>query len=457
MNMLKHLVLDEPHRTTTSFSIGPHKIPAPCFMPEIKGDEDIEVLLKYSNALETNTPIIVPAYRWLSMISNPRFRLSDIFKISISELIKNRPLIFYEPPELFRYTLSTNLITYGLKGDRQKARIFNALLKKGDTANALRHLPEFFRPFASRQIKSIYKDKKFEIPNDIRETKDVRSGWLDKQIVDSYGAHMAEIINDAMKMPFASVIPTVPPLLKSSERTIFERILSTNIYTSLLCKKMSKGRSNPVKPYFHLYIDSSILETKDQNFALNILENGIERHDFCGVALTLVGYESMATKGKFNKIESFITDIVNISHSCGLPVLLPRSGWYGLYFADHGIQAFGDLMNGKPKYIRGGGIQDENDKYGKTPLIDDCMDLNYSDVKQYLKKHGEFPKVANLPFRPDLGELSNHKKYRINFGKPMRLVHIEESRRIRQGQIDDVRNPARRYFEKSEHPMLKNI
>ena len=58
---------------------------------------------------------------------------------------------------------------------------------------------------------------------------------------------------------------------------------------------------------------------------------------------------------------------------------------------------------------------------------------------------------------PDLGELSNHKKYRINFGKPMRLVHIEESRRIQQDQIDDVRNPARRYFEKSEHPMLKNI
>ena len=458
MNTFEYLMIDEPARTTNSFLTGSFTIPAPCFIPEIKGEEDIEVLLRFSKALDSHTPIIVPGYRWSAFISNPRFRFSDFDKINILDLVKNHPIIFYEPPEFFRYSLSKTFVTYCLKGDRQKARKFNKDLKMGNMANALSHIPEFFKPFVERQIGSIYKDNKINIPAEINRKNDVRNGWHDQRVEDSYATHMAEIINEALKMPSAVVIPTVPPILKNSERTIFERTFSTNVYTSLLCKKMSEEKRNPVRPYFHLNVDRSILASKnDQNFALNILENGLAGYEFCGIALTLAGYESTAIDGKFNKIEKFVTDIVNVSHSYRVPVLLPRSGWFGLSLVDQGIQAFGGLLNGQPKYIRGGGIGKEEDKYGKAPLIDDCKELNLTDVKQYIKKYGEFPKVPNLPSKPDSGDLSNPLKYRINFAKPMRLIHVEEARRLREGQLKEVINPARRYLERSKHQLLMNV
>ena len=457
--MLKqeYLTYDKPKNNTTSFYIGDVKIPSPCFIPEIKGAEDIEVLLRFSNALDSNTPIIVPAYRWLSLLSNPRYKLTDINKISILKLIKEHPLLFYEPPEFFRYTLSKNIVTYCLKGNKQEARKFNSFLKKGNTSEALSYLPEFFKPFVERQIGSIYKEHKFEVPLEVPVKNDVKGGWFDPIIEDSYGLHMAEIISDAIKMPNASIIPTVPPLMKSSEKTMLERINSTNALTSILCNKMSRGRDNKVQSYFHLYVDTSILDSKnDQLIAQKILETGLENHDFCGVAITLSGYKSAAMNGKLNQIEQFISDIVNVSHSFKMPVFLLRSGWYGLRLSDNGIQAFSGLMNGNPRYVRGGGMKNREDAYGKVPLIDSCVELNYQDVNKYLKKHGEFPKVPNLPTKPDKGLFTNPLKYRINFAKPMRLIHIEEARRIRNGQLKDNRNPAKLYFERSDHQFLKN-
>ncbi len=456
--MNKYLILDEPHNTTKSFYVGEQKILAPSFMVEIKGEEDIEALLRYSNALESNTPIVVPAYRWLSQISTPRFKQTDLSKISIGTLIKDRPIIFYEPPEFFRYSLSTNLVTYALKGDKQKAKKFYTFLKKKDTVNALNCLPEFFRPFVERQILSIYKDKKLEAPIEENKKNDVKSGWLDQRVVESYPAHMAEIVNDANKMPCAAIVPTVPPLLRHSEKTLLDRINSTNKYTALLCKLMSAERRIPTICYYHLYIDAGIFENeKEIAMTLRILEKGLENYEFCGVAITLTDYESVAMKGNFSKIESFINDVVNISHSMWLPVILFRSGWFGLYLTDCGVQAFSSLMNGNPEYVRGGGIKEEEDKYGKVPLIDVCRELNLTEVKAYLTKYNEFPKVTNLPYKPDRGNFINPIKYRVNFSKPMRLIHVEEARRIRHGQIGNVRNPAKRYFERSDHKILKNI
>lgn len=458
--MLKqeYLTYDGPKNNTTSFYIGGVKIQSPCFIPEIKGHEDIEVLLRFSKALESNTPILVPSCRWLSLLSSPRYnKMDDINKIGILKLIKEHPLLFYEPPEFFRYTLSKNIITYCLKGNVQQARKFNSFLKKGSTSEALSYLPEFFKPFVERQIGSIYKDHQLEVPLDISKKNDVKSGWFDPLVEDSYGLHMAEIINDAIKMPNASVIPTVPPLMKSSERTILERINSTNALTSLLCNKMSRERDHKVSSYFHLYIDTSILDDKnEQIIAQRILENGLQNYDFCGVAITLSGYKSAAMNGKLNQIEDFIREIVNVSHSFKMPVLLLRSGWYGLNLSDAGIQAFSGLLNGNPSYVRSGPIKNQKDKFGKVPIIDSCVELNYDDVIKYLEKHGELPKVPNLPTKPDKGLFNNDLKYRINFSKPMRLIHIEEARRIRNGQLKDNRNPAKLYFERSDHQFLKN-
>lgn len=457
--MNKYLILDEPHKKTKSFFIGDYKIPAPCFMSEIKGEEDVEVHLRFSYALEPNSPIIVPAYRWLSLIDTPRFKQADLTKISVIKLIKEYPIIFYEPPELFRYSLSTNLITYAFKGDKQKSNRFYTHLKKKDTYNAINCLPDFFRPFAEKQIKSLYLDKKLDPPLGVNEKNDVKSGWFEQLVVDSYPSHMAEIINDASKMPCSAVVPTVPPLIKNSERTLLERIQSTNTYTAWLCKIMSSKGHRPINSYYHLYIDNSILESEnEQNKALRILETGLENQEFCGIALTISDCEAAVREGDF-KIETFVNEVINRSHSLWLPVILLRSGWYGLYLTDYGIQAFSSLLNGNSEYVRGGGIKEEDNKYGKVPIIDLCTELNFSDVKKYLDKWGELPKVKNLPYKPDKGLLSNnnHRKYRINFSKPMRFIHVEEARRIRQGQLDNVRNPARRYFERSKHKILKNI
>ncbi|MCM1566342.1 MAG: hypothetical protein NC238_10415 [Dehalobacter sp.] len=459
---IQYLKIDEPLKRTTSFIVGNMEVPAPCFTPEVKGDEDVDVLLRYSRALNEHAPIIMPANRWSSIVTDKRFLISDILKnkISILELIAEHPILFMEPPEFFRYRLTKKFVTYALKGDRQKARKFNNILKSAvindeeKVTSALSIIPEFYRPFIARQLESICQDSKIIPPKKLGKQDDISAGWLDESIDYSYPAHMSEIIADIAGVPNAAIIPTVPPILKSSENSIRDRVLSANRATSLLCKHMTAGRKVPIRAYFHLYIDSDVLnDTERRNMALVILERGLDQGGYCGVALTITDYED---KDMLHKIESFVNEVANRCNEHMLPLILPRSGWYGLYLTDYGVQSFSCLLNGKREYVRGGGKVDEEYKYGLTPIIDRCRELRYNDAVAYANKNGGFQKIKYLPSTIDRAYLGDFNAYRMNVGKPCRLIHAEEARRIRQGKLKGDINPAKRYFARSEHQVLGN-
>lgn len=460
MNEMKYLLRDQPSGSTKSFVIEKTKISGPVFIPEIKSEEDIEVLLRFSNVLSPNNPILVPANKWMTQLANPHFHHPDVLRgmVSVAQLIKEHPIMFYEPPEFFRYTMPKQLITYAFKSNRKTSQQFYAFLKKGDEERAFNLVPAFFKPFLNRQMASLYEDSKIKIPEGRGDDeKHIERGWL--EVSKSYVEHMTEIILYALKMPTSTIIPTVPPLLKSSDQAYIPRIEATNRLTSILCKKYSEESEKDLKCYFHMYVDSSTLQQGTGNSAktiTDILEIGLDKGDYCGVALTFTGYETMAKSGGMIKVEHLINEVVNIchTHQIPLPVFLPRSGWYGLYLTDYDIQAFGGLFNGKPVYLRGGGIRNEDDKYGKTPLIDHGIELSRRDVANFINQHNEFPKVDGLPKRPEIAVVNDPKKYRISFSKPMRLIHSEEARRVRIAKSQGAQSPAKRYFEHTEHPLL---
>ncbi|RLI77234.1 hypothetical protein DRP05_10715 [Archaeoglobales archaeon] len=219
---------------------------------------------------------------------------------------------------------------------------------------------------------------------------------------------------------------------------------------------------NPKKYQFHLQYKKVEWQILDPILNLvpqivEAFEEELSTGDYCGVAITTNGYQTACSKGKFDAIEGFIQEIINIAHENYLPVVLPRSGWYGLYLTDYGIQAFSSLLNGAERYTPRGGRGEPEDQYGKVPVYGICKEFRYRELLRHLKTYGELPDIPGLPRRPDPDAIGNPRKFRILFGKPWRLSHCQEAREVRDGLIHGVKSPAKRYFERSKHPHLKNI
>lgn len=446
------------------FVIGKNEHLAPSFIPEVKGPEDVHVLLSYSSFLDEANPIFVPAHRWSQLLTSFS-KTQTPEQMNVKEFIKKHSIIYYEPPELFRYALPKNLVTYALKGDRSRARIFNKALRSGDEESAIATLPFFYRPFLKRQMISLYKDDEYATlpPSRQDERPRVDSGWYDPDIDQGYDSHITNLIVDAMKMPNATIIPTVPALMRSSDSTIIKQIRRINKLTELQCKRLSPiSLVSKIIPYFHLYLDYGVIagnSTQDYNTAIDILQRGLNGGDYSGVAITLSGYKDVYNNGETKNLIRFVTDVVNIAEAQTppLPVIFPRSGWFGLRLTDKGIHGFGSLLNGNPRYMRGV-VTSAEDKFGKTAIIDVAKDFSLPDlISNFLNPHGQVPSVAGLPNRPTQEALDNDKIFRKTFSKPLRLIHCEEARRIRKAQVQGVRNPAERYFEKSDHPLLQRV
>jgi len=263
------------------------------------------------------------------------------------------------------------------------------------------------------------------------------------------------------------LIPPVPPLVPSSEDSYISRVISCNRAASIACSDLSKksksgfgNQARAIHPYFHLYLDWSISEPRNNGINTDrirdLLDEELDNGFFAGVAVTIIGYENAAKSHKFKRIDDLVTDIVNICSQCYLPIILPRSEWFGLALTDIEIQGFSSLLNGKIRYMpRGGGRRNPDDQYGKTPLIEECYELNRSEIIEYVKTNGELPFVQGLPRKPSSEDLVSPELYRTRFSKPMRLIHIEEARRIRNDKSKGRIEPAKLYFSRSEHSYLK--
>jgi len=467
MNDNQFLIYDrETNSRTTSYRVGDFIIPAPTYIPEVKNVEDIRALLRYSSAIAKGNPVMVPAHRWSKLMSDSRVQSLSKGLDLIGNFVKQHPIYLYDPPELYKYALGAELYGYALKGVGIK-KFEKVLIDEKDVDKAIGLLPEFFRPFVQKQLESI--QRKLGIETGKSERPRVEHAWLDEKINEAYAPYVYGLANEALKMPNAILIPPVPPLIPSSDDAYFERVISSNRMAYLACEKASmnaefglRDQRRVVYPYYHLYLDWSIADQGNRGINIerigDMLEEELSFGAYAGVAVTIIGYEN-STKGRsFQKIEHFITQIVNICSQYYLPIILPRSEWFGLALTDLEIQGFGSLLNGKARYMpKGGKSYNPDDKYGKTPLIEKCYEMNRSEVLMYIRRFGQMPSVNGLLDKIPEEVLDNPALYREAFSKPTRfLIHMEEALRIRKEKTKGIIEPAKLYLSRSENGHLKD-
>lgn len=438
-------------------------VEAPLFTPEVKGPEGLQALLYGREALDERNPIQIPGYRWRDIRSKPRFRqVSD----QIKSLVTSHPFIYYEPVELFRYTLPRNLVTYAFKGDRGMSASFLDDIRDGEYDSAIDQLPVFFQPFVERQMKSlINKIEDATVPNRYRNQSSgkVYEAWRDKRADSQFQGYFEEIVEDAARQPNATVIPPVPPILKRSGRDAIRRTRGYNFTMAEICESREESG---VSSYLHFYLDQGIFTSESDNdaFVEQTIRQEIGNIPVSGVALTISNLETVWSQGYEKQLERFITSIANYASEEHLPVILPRSGWFGLHLTDHGVHSFSSLMNGNPTYnARGGGI-DPVGRYGTVPIYGIAKELNASQLADHLESHGksvhhvsgleDSPPTFNERSSEIQEKFGNDVLFRAQFGKPRRLIHAQEARELRGDLKRGVANPAKRYLERSEHEQL---
>jgi hypothetical protein len=446
---------------------GQSGIQAPFYVPEIKGPEGLEALLYAHGALDDTNPITVPGYRWKDIRSKPTFKDK---KDEIKQLISQHPIYYYEPVELFRYTQPKNLVTYAFQGSRSSSREFYQRIRKGDIQKAVGMLPEFFQPFLEAQLERlIEKTSDATVPRSLNtKNEKIHEGWRDQRADQGFQSYFDYLVEDAVKQPDVSIIPPVPPILSSSGQDAISRTRGVNRYMTRLCEsKTSSLSGNRVYSYFHIYLDQGVFKSNSRNNKkiVSALEAELDEYDYAGVALTISNYDRAWNNNLSTTLEKFVTAVTNISRDHDLPVVLPRSGWYGTHLTDFGVQAFSSLMNGNLEYTqRATGGMGAEAKYGTVPVYGHATEVNISKLESYLKQNGgQMHQIDQLPsspptFNPNASSIKQRfgsaRDFRIEFGKPRRLTHVQESRELRHDKEAGVPQPARRYLERSNHPDL---
>lgn len=442
-------------------------IEAPFYTPEVSGPEGLQALLYAKEALESQNPIIVPGYRWQDIRSKPRFR--EVSQ-EIRELVTEHPLLYYEPVELFRYTRPQKLVTYALRGDQSRSRAFYNDLRNGEFEKAIQSLPRFFQPFVEAQMKSLLESKDIEVPPRYQSQSSgkVHEAWRDKRADSGFTRYFETLANDAGNAPNATLIPPVPPVMKSTGQDVISRTLGFNSYMQqLAATKYNEASSGSTTSYLHFYMDQGVFEPENNDNdrrVMKAIRSEIQNSAYAGIALTISNIEKVWAKGNEKSLERFIADITSFARQEHLPVIMPRSGYYGMQLTDHGIQAFSNMMNGNLTYNRRGGGISERAKYGTVPIYGEAVDVNAEQLDQVLSRNaGNVHDVAGIPSSPPTynraaqsykDKFGKANQFRIQFGKPRRMVHVKEVKELRDGLRRGTAQPARRYLERSQHPDL---
>lgn len=446
-------------------------VTAPSFIPEVKGGEDIIVLLENLRALGDNNPIFVPASRW------PGFRKQPMFKEyedRLESLVRDHPTIYWDPPELFRKSHPDTIVRFALQGNRSKRRQFNKALREDRIQDALDMLPPFHQAFVERRLTSLFSQvKDAEAPDDLEARFPLDGGkavdaWRDDRVDKTgYEEYMADIVEDAARFPSSFVVPTVPALQKSSDKSMVRRVLGANRLVANWCRDFDQARFGyQLRSYFHIYADTNILEsdTDVDDQILEALGKDLPTGRYAGVVLTLSRIPNAWERGYERRLERFVTNVASLAHEYDQPVITPRASWYGLYLTDSGVTAFGSMLNGNPEYPSGGGgIGEKKHRWGKVPVLEFAREVDVEELTEILKREGELPTAEDLPavpprFSPSSQDLEDRlgtpREFRIEFGKVQRLIHAEEARRMQEARTDGTTRPGKRYLERSEHPLL---
>lgn len=440
-------------------------IKTPSFVPEIKSYEDVHAIAPYLDALDENNPVMVPGYQWDRIKSMPSMaRHGENFR-----RLQNLPHIYYEPPELFRFTMPDRLVSYALRGSKTKRGRFNEKVEDGDIDGALEELPMFFRPFVDRQRKTLLKHYDDGPDPSTESNGKVAEGWSDPRADRGYYDYFQAIVEDAKEIRNVHVAPPVPVIRKSSGEYNLRRTRGANRAMADVCDAANYRMGSPVFSYYHVYMDSNIVRGNSGHPAniLDLLEEELTTGDrrYGGVMLTVTGYEDAWDKNDGHALTEFIDRVGDVATRNRVPLHLPRSGWYGAYLTDYNTHAFGSLMNGGDHYkSRLGGPSDELYRYGQVPLYQYAREVYVDQLETHLANNGgHVHSIDGLPDTPPSfnprgsdweAKFDGAYDFRTNFGKVRRLLHAQEAREFRDGYRSGLLKPANRYFERSEHPHL---
>lgn len=443
-------------------------IEAPTFFPELKGVEDLEVLANCAGLLKEATPLLVPGSKWSEMRSDAR--LASVSPV-LKGILSTHPKILYEPPELFRHKMPLDVIEFGARGNRSRKAAIRKAIKEGRTTDALAMLPLFFQPFAEAQLANVQYGYGVEAGSrdDEGDTK-IASCWSDPRADKGFHDYFAFLANEAKRYPNTTLISPAPPITQSSESQDLKRMIGANRFMAALCESMDDEREDLV-PYFHAYVDAGTMR-KSSDLASKVHE-AIDKElraggRYSGVAITITGYERAHRQGLQNSLRQFVADVSHSAEAFHMPLLLPRSGWYGLSLTDHGAHAYSSMLNNRerlaPKMGVNGGMAPKA-LYGTVPIIDHALEFDVDKVANLLERDGELPHIDGVAGRPPTWNpdgkdaktrFGSPVAYRKQYAKPQWLaVRMEEARRIRNGRHQGLTDAATRYFQRSEHPFLK--
>lgn len=458
------LKIDKKVETTRTgkCSILGTKIPFPAYVPEIKGSEDWGVFIKNINLFPEKWPVMVQAGYWKKLASSvPLVTLN--LDLDTAKAIKEHHFIFYEPPELYSFKIVSLLLKHSFSGNSSTARSFWKHVKEGDYEKALMLLPAFERKFAKAiwpyvlgKLKKETQEQSSTKLSDYRRI--LESVWL--SIDQEYITKLNSLMFETPNLGSTSFIPPMPLLKSTSTAEMISQVLRMNRASGFLVseklKELTKDGPSKVSisaPWLHLYLDTSCFEASSEDkghFGLQgiiqLVESSFNSQVHVGITLTINGIENLKSEQtKKNRLISAIENLDDFAVSHGVPLYLPRSGYYGMELLDYGVEFFGSLLSGGLRYSSGGAF-DLQEEYGKTAVYG-TGDLNLSDLESYLKNNKELPYLANLPSTIPEEWLLKPVIFRTNFSKPRRIAtHTREVREIAESVKKGIPKPAYNYL-----------
>lgn len=197
--------------------------------------------------------------------------------------------------------------------------------------------------------------------------------------------------------------------------------------------------------------------------------------------MTVYGYDSIWDRGLENQLMDFIEELNSLCEEFYIPLVCPRSGYYGAYLSDLGVNIFGSLFRKHQEYYDQQGAVGPVDRFGRIPDIEAGTYLDVVNVDSKLYEMGELsdmPGVENKPedYPPYLQEpledvidenddysttyqaikerFGTDSSHREEFAKPRWLGFVEFARRLQNGRRNGLPNPAELHLEGSDHPHL---
>lgn len=469
--------LNESSDGTETFRMGSHdEIPSPVYIPELKGAEGLHAILDHADALDERNPIMVPAakWSWLREKNGIRTRTNEqgdyVGEEEIQQLEKNHPLVFYDPPELYNYRLTKALTNYLFKHGAWDKDYFETMLVKGEYAEAFRELPEFISPFLHANINRLLEevDGAAQVSPSEKKIDTTEEAWTSLES-ENFLPYFQVLATQAHKRPSSVVVPPVPQISRDFTDDLIEAWQMAN---ETMAEVVA---ARDTDSYFHLYMDYQALDPNASDDpaseCLRVLDRALEEGDYAGIALTVHQPNNIWQTNRAARMQTFIEDLSNIGNEYGLPIICPRSEWFGSFITDLGVQAFSSLLNGAWQYQRysSEGGPTGPDKYGRTMIPNEARALKLKDdteddLEGYLAEKGGLPHVDGLPsvpptYDPDGSgvqeKFGTSPQFRKTFGKPRRLAHVAEAQQFREERASGVENPAREYLRDSENPYVE--